>query len=121
MRNELCRAIEGPIRKRCKAFVQLNSHEGRGVRDRILELFDELADETIDAAKPPAQKVLLDNYRTVEQEIVEAWRIHNDPLAAAADAIVSSHEDSVKRSDDQKRKKILETILEITECSPPMS
>ncbi|EAQ80601.1 dynamin family protein [Blastopirellula marina] len=118
VRAELCKAIEGPIRRKCQAFVRNDEHFGTGVRNRILELFDELADVSIDAAKKPAKKVLLENYGTVEQEIVEAWRIHTDPLKAAADAIVSSHEDSLKRSDAQKRKKVLELVQDIFDSAP---
>jgi GTP-binding protein EngB required for normal cell division len=118
VRAELCKAIEKPIRKRCQVFVRKNKHVGTGVTMRILDLFDDLADEAIDAAKLPAQNVLLDNYRLVETEILEAWKNHSDPLAAAAEAIVASHEDSVKRSDAQKRKKVLQEIDEVFECAP---
>ncbi|MCC7334627.1 MAG: dynamin family protein [Pirellulaceae bacterium] len=118
VRAELCKAIEGPIRRKCQAFVRRNEHVGTGVRNRILDLFDDLADEAIEAAKTPAQNVLLSNYRLVESEILEAWKNHNDPLLAAAEAIVSSHEDSVKRSDAQKRKKVLDEIDDIIQCAP---
>jgi molecular chaperone DnaK (HSP70) len=118
VKAELCKAIEGPIRRKCQAFVNKNEHVGTGVRNRILDLFDELADEAIEAAQAPAKKVLLQNYQKVEAEIVEAWRNHTDPLAAAAEAIVSSHEDSVKRSDAQRRKKILEEIDQILDSVP---
>ena len=110
VKAELSKAIEGPIRRKCQAFVNKQGHVGTGVRIRILDLFDELADEAVEAAQAPAKTVLLENYHKVEGEISEAWRNHNDPLAAAAEAIVSSHEDSVKRSDAQRRKKILEEI-----------
>lgn len=118
VKAELCKAIEGPIRRKCQVFVNKDEHVGTGVRNRILDLFDELADEAIEAAQSPAKRVLLQNYHKVEAEIVEAWRNHNDPLAAAAEAIVSSHEDSVKRSDAQRRKKILEEIDLILESLP---
>jgi hypothetical protein len=118
VRAELCKAIEGPIRRKCQAFVHDNAHVGTGVRNRILDLFDDLADVAIEAAQEPAKLVLLQNYQKLVTEIVEAWRNHNDPLAAAAEAIVSSHEDSVKRSDAQRRKKVLEEIEVILECLP---
>ncbi len=118
VRSKLSDAIEGPIRRRCKAFVAENEHVGTGVRRRILELFDQLAEEAVDAAKAPAQRVLLENYGIVEKEIVGAWENHQDPLASAAEAIVSSHEDSVKRSDAQKRKAILETINSVLAEQP---
>jgi hypothetical protein len=118
VKAELSKAIEGPIRRKCQAFVNKQGHVGTGVRIRILDLFDELADEAVEAAQAPAKTVLLQNYHKVEGEISEAWRNHNDPLAAAAEAIVSSHEDSVKRSDAQRRKKILEEIDLILKSLP---
>lgn len=118
VRAELCKAIEAPIRRACQEFVNRNQNSGTGVRGRILELFDALADEAIEAAKKPAYKVLLDNYQKVELEILDAWKDHNDPLLAAAEAIVSSHEDSMKRSDAQKRKQVIEEIDDILQCVP---
>ncbi len=110
VKSSLSSAIEGPIRRRCKAFVARNEHVGTGVKNRILELFNQLAEEAVEAAKVPASKVLQDNYQIVEREIVEAWKSHQDPLGAAGSAIVASHEDSVRRSDAQKRKAIIETV-----------
>lgn len=118
VKSELFNAIEGPIRKRCRKFVDDNSHVGTGVRNRILDLFDQLADTAIEAARAPAVKVLLENYQVVEQEILDAWKNHNDPLKAAADAIAASHEDSVKRSDAQKRRVILERVQQILDVQP---
>lgn len=110
VKSKLSAAIEGPIRRRCKNFVARKQHVGLGVKSRILELFGELADEAVEAAMAPAQKVLLDNYQIVEQEILEAWKEHQDPLASASNAIVSSHEDSVRRSDAQKRRAVIESV-----------
>lgn len=118
VKTALSKAIEGPIRKKCKKFVDDNAHVGTGVRDRILNLFDELADVAVEAARSPAQKVLLENYNIVEKEISDAWQNHGDPLASAADAIVASHEDSIKRSDAQKRKAVLAQIDSILEAQP---
>jgi hypothetical protein len=38
---------------KCKRFVDANSDVGRGVKDWILVLFDQLADEIPDAAEKP--------------------------------------------------------------------
>lgn len=113
VKKRLVKEIEVPIRRKCKAFVDANSHVGAGVKNRILELFDQLADDAIEAAVPPARNVLLDNYQAVEREIRAVFERHQDPLDASATAIVSSHEDYVKRSDAQKRRRVLESIEEI--------
>ncbi len=59
VKQELSEAIESPIRKKCKAFVESKLHQGIGTKARILELFNELAHDAVDAAQKPAKKVLL--------------------------------------------------------------
>jgi hypothetical protein len=118
VRRELCEAIREPIGKKCREFVERNQHTGTGVHRRIIYLFKNLADDAIDAARKPATRVLLDNYDSVYKEIVEAWKNHNDPLETVADALVASHKDSVKRSDAQKRKAVLESIDDLFTSMP---
>jgi len=118
VRRELCEAIREPIGKKCREFVERNQHTGTGVHRRIIYLFKDLADDAIDAARKPATRVLLDNYDSVYKEIVEAWKNHNDPLETVADALVASHKDSVKRSDAQKRKAVLESIDDLFTSMP---
>ncbi|MCA9094157.1 MAG: hypothetical protein KDA68_11760, partial [Planctomycetaceae bacterium] len=118
VKSRLFEEIEGPIRRRCKKFVNDNSHVGTGVKKRILQLFDELAEEAVQAAVTPARKVLSENYEVVQREISDAWKGHQDPLMSASKAIVTSHEDSVRRSDAKKRKSIIETIDAIFSESP---
>lgn len=110
VKQDLVTAIEVPIRRKCQAFVNRNADIGAGVKHRILELFDELADDAVESAIAPAQKVLVDNYRAVESEIREVFKTHQNPLESAESAIVSSHADYVKRSDAQKRARVLEEI-----------
>jgi gas vesicle protein len=120
VKEDLVKAIEGPIRKKCRAFVERNADVGTGVKNRILDLFDELADEAIESATAPAKRVLLENYRTVEREIREIFKAHQNPLESAESALVSSHEDYVKRSDAQKRNLVLREIERIIEDRPEL-
>lgn len=120
VRQDLVNAIESPIRRKCQAFVRRNEDVGTGVKNRILDLFEELADEAIDAAAKPAEKVLLENYRAVEQQIREVFQSHHNPLQSAETAIVSSHHDHVKRSDAQKRTRIIKEIDAIIELRPTL-
>lgn len=110
VKNNLIKEIEPPIRRKCEAFVRKNQDVGAGVRNRILELFEELADDALEAAVAPAQRILLDCYRQVEHEIRDVFEQHQDPLSSAADAIVESHESRVRRSDSQKRPAVLAEI-----------
>ena len=80
---------------------------GQGVKARILDLFRELAEDVVAAAAEPAVQLLVSNFRLVEGEIKSVLKQYEDPLVSAADAIVSSHEDRIRRSDAQKRKAVL--------------
>lgn len=106
--TDLINAIDGPIRMKCKRFVDANSDVGPGVKNRILALFDQLADEIPDAAEKPALRILTRFFGEVEQEILLTLEEHQNPLEAMADAIVASQEQYRLRSDAQKRKPILE-------------
>jgi GTP-binding protein EngB required for normal cell division/uncharacterized protein (DUF4415 family) len=110
----LVKRIETPIRRRCQRFVESNEDTGAGVRDRILELFGALAAEVTESAAGPAEQILLETFGQVEKEILEVLARHRNPLDAARDAIVESHETYVRRSDRQRRRQVLaeiETVL----------
>jgi hypothetical protein len=114
VKNTLLRKVEGPIRKKCEKFVSDNEDRGGGVKDRILGLFHRLAADASEAASGPAIEILTAQFREVEKEILAVFEQHTDPLTSAADAIVASHELRVKRSDAQRRKKVLaeaDTVL----------
>lgn len=107
VKNSLIRKVEGPIRKKCEKFVRDNEDSGAGVKVRILDLFRRLAEDATEAASEPAIAILTARFQEVEQEILAVFEQHKDPLASAAEAIVASHELRVKRSDAQRRKKVL--------------
>jgi gas vesicle protein len=90
--TDLINAIDGPIRQKCKRFVEANSDVGPGVKNRILALFDQLADEIPDAAEKPALRILNRFFGEVEQEILLTLEEHQNPLDAMAEAIVASQE-----------------------------
>ena len=110
VKSSLVKKIEGPIRRRCKTFIDKNEHIGRGTRERILELFDKLAEEVTETASGPAEEILLTTFQAVQQEILEVFRKHPNPLDAARDTIVEDHEKRVKRSDAQRRGQILADV-----------
>ena len=123
VKNSLIKKIKNPIRKRCESFVEKNQHIGSGVKQRIIDLFSELADETIEAATEPAIELLTNRFRGVEKQILDVFDEHqeyNDPITAASNAIVTSHEEKLRRSDKKKRETVLgalETV--ISKCPLP--
>lgn len=119
VRTQLYDTLVRKVRYRCDAFVRAERDRGRGVKDRIVDMFrEELAASVVEVAKPIAIKVLTENYREVQAEIIERFAAHPNPLVAARDALVRSHEDSVRRSDAQNRKRVLEEISAILSAIP---
>jgi len=117
-RVQLIEAIAEPIREGCRGFVERNSDLGRGVKDRILRLYAELAEEVGKVASQPASKILTKLFRDVEKEIIATMEAHKDPIAEAAARIVSSQEDYLRRSDGQRRKAVLRAIEAALEAAP---
>ena len=118
VKNRLVSSIRSPIRKRCQRFVEKNHDVGPGVKLRVLGLFGELAEETVAAAADPTKDLLTVRFKEVEKEIAKVLRSDEDPIDSAADAIVESHQAFVRRSDDQRRKKVLMQIEDIRGASP---
>jgi len=123
MRDEakarLIDSIEKPIGRRCESFVKKNFHIGPGVKQRILELYGSMAEEVSEAAKDPATSILQKLFKDVEREILDAFKGHENPLDEVGEAIVSSQETYLKRSDAQKRGKTLASLEEIWKTMPP--
>ncbi len=101
VRNELIKKIEGPIRRKCKRFVDDEKHIGSGVKSRILELFEQLADDVVEAAATPAVELLVARFREVEKEILAAFGDHSEPLTEAADALIQRREKRIRAVDPQ--------------------
>jgi hypothetical protein len=108
--RRLVKGIEGPIRKRCQQFVSERQDVGAGVKSRMIELFRELADHVTREASGTAVEILQDCFREVEQEILAVFAQHQDPLESAKESIVSSHEQWKRRSDAQRKRRVLEDI-----------
>ena len=117
----LVKKIEPKIRRKCDDFVKEGEHIGPGVKLRILHLFRKLANDTIEAATEPAIELLTEKFREVEREILTVFKEHkehNDPIEAAVDALVVSHEKRIEREDRKKKQAVLEGLSKIVAASP---
>lgn len=99
--------IRKPIKVACEKFVAEGNDYGAGVKNRILDLFRQLATRATTAAKQPAIDILQLHFAEVRAEIQTAFAQCGDPIQTTADLIVERHEARVKRSDAQKRGPIL--------------
>jgi hypothetical protein len=110
VRNQLLKVISAPIQRRCQKFVADGQHDGRGVKGRIIDLFQDLLPMVVEVAKTPTLKVLTENYTDVQIEIRDQLNKNPDPLRAAQDAILVGHQEAERRSMAQKRKRVLEQL-----------
>ncbi|MEN9675170.1 MAG: hypothetical protein RIS76_1066 [Verrucomicrobiota bacterium] len=117
----LIKKIEGPIRRKCEKFVQEGQHQHAGVKARILDLFRKLSNESVQSATEPAIELLTERFKEVENEILAVFKQHqqhNDPITAAVDAIVATHEQRLEREDRKKKQAILQGLDLIVQSSP---
>jgi hypothetical protein len=118
VKNRLKSAIEKPVKRRCQEFIRKGDHIGPGVKYRILEMFDDLADTTTTDAKKVAIEILTQGFQIVDKELKDVTKSFEHPLEPAIDAIVAAHEDRLKRSDAQKRHAVLKAVEEIIRTFP---
>jgi GTP-binding protein EngB required for normal cell division len=108
VKNELAAAIQKPIKSKCTAFVKKGDDIGPGVKNRILELFDDLADACTGAAAERANELLLQCFKEVESELQHVRKDLENPLDSASDAILQAHRRRIEKSDLKKRSGVLE-------------
>jgi hypothetical protein len=88
VKSELYEKLEKKVRQRCQRFVDGGGDRGVGVKTRMLDMLDELADLVVDAARPAAQEVLTRRYREVEEEIRTKFDKFRNPVDAATNELV---------------------------------
>jgi len=118
VKNKIVESIQQPIQNACEQFVKEGKHIGSGVKNRILEMFRDLAANATHAASVPTRRTLLAKYSTVEVEIRKAFEDWGQPLEAATNALVERHEDRLRRSDSQKRQRVLAEIERLRAETP---
>jgi GTP-binding protein EngB required for normal cell division len=118
VKNELASAIQKPIKNKCNAFVRKGDDMGTGVKNRILELFDDLADASTTAAADAAHEILLQCFKEVEVELQHVRKDLENPLDNASDAILQAHRRRIEKSELKKRSAVLETCDAVIRSIP---
>jgi len=119
VRVELHAKLVKKVRTTCERFVNEKQDEGPGVKRRILSFFhEELAAIVVEEAGPVASKVLRGNFMEVREEINSRFGEYQNPLDAARDAIVESHENAARRRDARMRAQVLKEIETIMAALP---
>lgn len=111
VKTQLVDKVGDRVRRKCLEFVDSKRDQGTGVKKRLIHFFhDELVAAVVDAATPVARRVLSGNYEEVQQEISSTFERFKDPLERAAAEIVNDERSRMRRSDAQRRKKVLELL-----------
>ena len=118
VRKELMAKIEAPIRQRCERFVKSNLDRGSGVKARMIDLCSQLVPEVVATAEEVAVSILRSNFQAVELEIREVFDRYPNPLKSAAETLVTSHEERVRRSDAERREPVLAQVAKALNSIP---
>ena len=114
VRQQLLQRIGIAIRRQCSSFVDAGHDVGRGVKHRILDLFDDLVPMVMKAARETAVKVMRSNYQAVERDIRDAFDAYPDPIENVSEAIAPTG-----RTDPGLRRELLTCIDAIAAAPDP--
>jgi hypothetical protein len=104
-----------PIAKACADAVERKQNLNPGARDRILEAFDAGGQKAIDKATAKALELLLKHHGHLVTQLNQGFlKEHHDPVQAAFDAMTNETLGRARRSDAQKRRKVLARIDFVT-------
>jgi len=118
VKEKLLNVIRKPIKAACEEFVSKGDDIGPGVKSRILSIFRVLANQATLSAQKPAIEVLQSNFGRVRVEIHEAFEKWGDPIQETGDLIVERQEQRGRRSDAQKRNRVLAELKKVLAGSP---
>ncbi|MBK6942990.1 MAG: dynamin family protein [Planctomycetes bacterium] len=117
-REELVRAIEKPVGRGCMQFVDRHADIGTGVKNRTLELFEELADEVQNVVVKPARQILERLFKEAESNIARKLEAHPDPLREAADLLVGLDGTGADSNKAKRRTAVLNAVASAVELRP---
>lgn len=110
VKTRIMDVVRPPIKRECERFVASGDDIGRGVKDRILNLFEDLARQATKSAEKPAVKILEDNFAIVRADIKSAFDGLGDPLLQTADLILQREKQEIEQKSEREREAILVEI-----------
>lgn len=117
VRKSLQDKIEGPIREQCTEFVDSNRDTGAGVKSRILHLFETIAKIAVDAAKEPANELLMEQFQIAEFQLLKNFKENQNPI----EQILSAFEDAENNSFAEQGGPTLEELKSLIDSMPVFS
>lgn len=118
VKSELYEKLEKKVRQRCRQFVDSGGDRGTGVKTRMLEMLDELADLVVEAARPAAQEVLTRRYRQVEEEIRAKFDKFRNPVDAAANELLGEPLTTEQKKNAEKQQRVARQAKDLLKSLP---
>ena len=116
IQKDLRAAIDPPIVAACKKAILAGKQLKPGAKERILRTFDEGGMEAVEKARKAAEVLLTANYNAIVAGLEEGFlKEHHDPVRAAFDALTDQTAGRARRSDAQKRSRVLREVHELME------
>jgi len=116
VKTKISESIKKPIRRACDEFVAKGGHSGPGTKQRILELFGDLARQSTKAAQAPATKILEGKFDVVRSEIKNVYEQWGDPLERTAGVILQQNSHEIEHRSEAEREETLTTIKQLLEA-----
>lgn len=121
IKDNLSKVIYKPIKIKCNEFVRKGDHIGPGVKVRILELFDNLAESCTDVAAKTARELLLECFKKVENELQQVLKNLENPLENARDGILNAHRNRIEKATSRNRQEVLDRCDDFIRSIPKAS
>lgn len=115
VREKLRDAIEPPIARACRRAIMAGKHQHAGAKGRILGVFQEGGSEALTEARQAAEAVLKQHYNALLRKLDDGYlKDHHDPVQAAFDSLTDETNRRARRSDNQRRTRVLSAVEEFT-------
>lgn len=113
VQEKLRGAIEPPIARACRRALQAGKHQGTGAKRRILDVFQEGGADALGEARVEAETILKQQYNVLLRKLDAGYlKEHHDPVQAAFDSLTDETNRRARRSDSQRRSRILAAVAE---------
>lgn len=114
VKNRLKNALENSIREACQEFVDQRQDRGAGVKNRMLDLFEELAEQVFAMVRQPASECLGVQFAKLESESKAFAEKLADPVEVAETIVVPQDQ-----TQDQGQTKALLAAIDAVESQKP--
>ena len=114
VRDRLLEVTKPAIAIACMQFVERGDASGRGVKQRMISLFADLAEDSVERAGTVAATLLRERFMEVRGDISKAFEQWGDPF----DAIISAIAPAEFQGNQARRSELMSRLVELRESCP---